>query len=129
IQPIPITDITSTTATGHGNIENVGFSSVTAHGFVWATTVDPDTGDSSTDEGAGSVGVFSTDITGLTPGVKYFFRAYATNTQGTSYSANASFTAGNPASLLSRRGLATVQTRLHYTGEDGIEYWIQGTQV
>ena len=130
IPPInAITDITSTTATGNGVIEDSGFSAVTAHGFVWATTVDPDTSDSSTDEGAGSLGSFSSSITSLTAGTKYFLRAYATNGQGTGYSANISFTAGNPGSLLSRRGLATVQTRLHYTGEDGIEYWIQGTQV
>ncbi len=120
------TDIDNTTATGHGTIVDLGISAVTAHGYVWATTIDPDTGDSSTDEGAGSVGRFTSSITGLLVGQKYFLRPYATNGAGTGYGSNVTFITGEGGTQLIDGNLAVVQTRLHYVDKFGKERYIEG---
>ncbi|KKM14949.1 hypothetical protein LCGC14_1700980 [marine sediment metagenome] len=125
----PLTDIASTTATGHGTIVDLGISAVTAHGYCWATTINPTTADSKTDEGAGSLGVFTSSITGLSAGQEYYFRPYATNGAGTGYGANVYFIAGQPGTLRIKGEYAVVQTRWHYVDENGVEYKIQGEAV
>lgn len=123
----PLTDITESTATGNGTIVSIGLSSVTQHGHCWATTIDPTTSDDKTSNGAGSVGTFTSSITGLTPGQGYFVRAYATNTEGTAYSGNISFTSGHSGTQLILGNIAVVQTRLHYVDTDGKERYLEGT--
>ncbi len=82
-----------TTAVGKGSISNLGGSAVTAHGLVWGTSANPDTGDSKTDEGATStLGDFYGAITELTANTLYHVRAYVINTSGTSYGADLTFT-------------------------------------
>ena len=90
-----VTGIGSTSATGNGNITNLGSSNPTAHGVCWNTSGTPTTGDNKTDEGAESTtGAFTASITGLAPGTSYYVRAYATNSAGTSYGNQVSFTTG-----------------------------------
>ena len=84
----PTTDVLSTTATGNGNIANIGGASVTEHGHCWSTTPDPTTADSKTTNGTASAGAFISSITGLTAGTAYYVRAYATNSLGTAYGNN-----------------------------------------
>lgn len=81
-------NVRATTATGVGNILDVGAADVTQHGHVWGTSINPTTGDSKTELGTGAVGAFASDITDLTDGTTYFVRAYATNSFGTSYGNN-----------------------------------------
>ncbi len=88
-----VSSITSTTATGNGNITTLGTPNPTAHGVCWNTTGTPTLSDSKTDEGAASAtGAFTTSMTGLTANTTYYVRAYATNTAGTSYGSQVSFT-------------------------------------
>ncbi len=87
--------ITSTTATLNGNITSDGGAAITARGFVYATsnanlTIGV-TGVTDVVVG-GTTGVFEKDITGLTAGTKYYYRAYATNSVGTTYGGEQSFT-------------------------------------
>ena len=84
----PTTDVFSTTATGNGNIVDLGGAAVTQHGHCWSTTANPTTADSKTTNGTGSVGAFNSNITGLTAGTAYYVRAYATNSLGTAYGNN-----------------------------------------
>ncbi len=123
------TDIAATTATGNGTIAALGAAAVTEHGHVWATTVDPNTSDSKTTLGAGSLGPFTSSITGLTEGTKYFVRAYATNSEGTSFGEGVSWVSGASWSVLEWGDLAVIQNRLHYVGRNGQEYTIQGIVV
>ncbi|KKK95593.1 hypothetical protein LCGC14_2671240, partial [marine sediment metagenome] len=91
------TDVTGTTATGQGNIVDLGGDNATAHGHCWDTSADPTTSDSSVDNGAASsIGAFTSSITGLSAGTLYYVRAYATNTVGTGYGGNVSFIASAP---------------------------------
>ena len=95
-----VTDITQTTATGNGNITDLGAPNPTEHGVVWSTSLNPTIGDSKTTDGAVSTtGVFTSSITGLTPGTLYHVRAYATNTQGTVYGNDVTFTTSSTATI------------------------------
>jgi len=76
--------ISTTSAKAGGNVTSEGSSSVTFRGICWGRTINPTTADNITTDGTGA-GIFSTSITGLTPGVTYHFRAYATNSVGTTY--------------------------------------------
>ena len=88
-----VSNIDTTSATGHGNITHLGISNPTQHGVCWSTTSNPTTSDSKTEEGAASAtGAFTSNITGLSLGTTYYVRAYATNTAGTVYGTEVSFT-------------------------------------
>ncbi len=92
------TDITTTTATGHGTITDAGSTLPTAHGVCWNTTGVPDIeNDDHTDEGpiSGTVTLphaFTSAMTGLLPDTEHHVRAYATNSEGTGYGDTLSFT-------------------------------------
>jgi len=87
-----VTGIGTTTATGNGNITDLGATNPTQHGVCWNTTGTPTTADSKTEEGAASAtGAFTSNMTGLSPNTTYYVRAYATNTAGTAYGGQVSF--------------------------------------
>lgn len=85
-------DITSTTATGGGNITSDGGSLVTARGVCWSTSSNPTISNPHTTDGSGT-GSFSSSMTGLILGTTYYVRAYATNSVGTAYGNQTSFVA------------------------------------
>lgn len=80
--------VTNTTLTGNGTINNVGYASCTRRGFCYKVYdgSDPTTADSTAyDDGTFSTGAYTKGITGLTANVQYSIRAYAVNSEGTSY--------------------------------------------
>jgi len=89
-------NIQATVATGHGNITSVGDGTVSQHGHCWNRTGTPTTSDSKTELGAASaVGAFTSDMTDLQSGQRYYVRSYVTNEAGTAYSSTTwSFIAG-----------------------------------
>jgi uncharacterized protein (TIGR02145 family) len=86
-----VSNITATTATSGGNIIDEGNSSVIRRGVCWSTNTLPTIIDSKTTDGEGT-GSFSSSLTGLKEGTKYYVRAYATNNLGTGYGKAKSFT-------------------------------------
>jgi len=86
-----VTSITGTTATAGGTVSAEGGSAVTARGVAWGTAQNPTTANSTTSDGSGE-GDFASIITGLTPNTVYYVRAYATNSTGTAYGNQVSFT-------------------------------------
>jgi hypothetical protein len=92
-----ITEITKTTAKSGGNVTAENGSSVTDRGVCWATTINPTTGNYKTSDGSGT-GAFTSSITGLIAGTIYYVRAYSTNSTGTAYGNEISFSA-SPATL------------------------------
>lgn len=86
-----VSSITATTATSGGNITTDGGASVTARGVCWSTTLNPTISNSRTTNGQGT-GSFTSNITGLLPGTAYHVRAYATNSAGTAYGEDLTFT-------------------------------------
>jgi hypothetical protein len=77
-------------ASSGGEVTNEGGVSVTARGVCWNTTGSPTIADSYTTDGSG-LGVFSSSVTGLSLATTYYFRAYATSSEGTAYGAEVSF--------------------------------------
>ena len=86
-----ITGIGSTTASGGGTLSGTGASSITERGICWSTSESPTIAGTHTSDGSGT-GSYSSSITGLTTGTKYYVRAYATNSAGTVYGSQVSFT-------------------------------------
>jgi len=77
--------ITSSALTSGGSIDSDGGAFVTARGVVWNTSTNPTVSLSTkTTDGTG-IGTFSSSISGLTSGVTYYVKAYATNSVGTKY--------------------------------------------
>ena len=86
-----VTDITTTTATGNGNVVSDGGNAITERGVCWSTSINPTTSDSKATS-AGTTGSYTASITGLTNGTLYHVRAYAINAIGTSYGEDITFT-------------------------------------
>src|SRR5690606_8321688 len=86
-------DITTTSATLGGNATDNGGAEITARGIEYSTT-------EGFTEGAGTqvaademgTGEFTVAVTGLTAATTYYYRAYATNSEGTAYGDEVSFT-------------------------------------
>ncbi len=86
----PVTSITSTTAVSGGNISSDGGGAITARGICWSTNPNPTIPGPHTNDGSGT-GSFTSNLTALTSNTTYYVRAYATNTQGTSYGQQINF--------------------------------------
>ncbi|MCE9540009.1 MAG: DUF1566 domain-containing protein, partial [Bacteroidetes bacterium] len=91
------TSVTTTAASSGGNITNDGGATITVRGVCWSISTNPTTVDNISTDGAGT-GIFTSSLTGLTMGTIYYVRAYATNSIGTAYGNELSFTAGVGAS-------------------------------
>ena len=86
-----ISNIDKTTATGGGNVTADGGATVTARGICWSTAQNPTIAGDHTTDGTGT-GSFTSSMTGLTANTTYYVRAYATNSAGTAYGEEVSFT-------------------------------------
>jgi hypothetical protein len=80
----PVSNGTGVSCTSGGNILSDGGGAVTERGVCWSTVSGPTTNDSKTSDGTGT-GTFISNINGLTAGMTYYIRAYATNVIGTTY--------------------------------------------
>jgi uncharacterized protein (TIGR02145 family) len=99
-----VTAITYNTSSSGGNVISDGGATVTARGVCWSTAEYPDTDDPKTVNGSGT-GAYTSSVTGLSASTIYYIRAYATNSAGTSYGDQISFTTSDPPA-----GLATLTT-------------------
>jgi uncharacterized protein (TIGR02145 family) len=78
-----------------GNVTNDGGDTVTAMGVCWSTNPYPTITDSITVNPNPGLGVFADTLRNLTLGTTYYVRAYATNSYGTGYGSQVSFTASD----------------------------------
>ncbi len=91
-----ISAITGSSATSGGNVTSSGNDLLTARGVCWSTSTISDNQDISllstkTNDGT-STGTYTSSLTGLTANTIYYVRAYATNSVGTVYGNQLSFT-------------------------------------
>ncbi|MEY4964059.1 MAG: hypothetical protein RLZZ323_1378 [Bacteroidota bacterium] len=100
--PVPVTipvlttiatsSLTSTGVVTGGNISSDGGGTITSRGVVWGTSANPTISlTTKTTDGTGS-GSFTSTVTGLIGNTQYYIRSYATNSAGTSYGNEISFT-------------------------------------
>jgi hypothetical protein len=81
------TSITATGAIAGGTVTATGGASVTSEGTCYGTSPNPTTPCTSD----GTATPFTSTLSSLTPNTTYFYRAFATNSAGTSYGADLSF--------------------------------------
>ncbi len=89
--------VSAISSTGATFSTSVGVSAgtgcdLTAVGFVYGSTTEPTLDDNVASIDNYTSGVLNKSITGLTPNTKYYVRAYATNSHGTTYSDEKEFT-------------------------------------
>jgi uncharacterized protein (TIGR02145 family) len=90
---LPVTAILSTSAESGGAVTNEGGAPITGRGICWGTSVEPTITNSKTTE-TGGFGVFTSKMTQLNANAKYYVRAYATNSEGTGYGNQMTFSSG-----------------------------------
>lgn len=94
---IPVASIGQTSATAEANVVADQGSAVTSRGFVYAlTSVNPDptvggAGVTNLPQASAEVGPMTESLSGLSTGTQYSVKAYATNANGTSYTAARTF--------------------------------------
>lgn len=89
-----VTYISVYSAISGGEIINDGGNMVIARGVCWSTKEKPTIFDNKTSNGEG-LGSFESYVSVLIPNTTYYLRAYATNSLGTSYGNQLSFTTKN----------------------------------
>jgi uncharacterized protein (TIGR02145 family) len=86
-----ISSITETTATSGGEIISDGGAAITKRGVCWSINENPTIADSNTSISSGTI-IFAASLLKLTSGTTYHVRAFATNSAGTGYGNDLSFT-------------------------------------
>ncbi len=85
-----VTGISKVAAVSGGEVTYDGGGTVSARGLVWSTSANPTITDNKIDGGNG-LGVFVSNLSGLTSSTTYHVRAYATNSAGTAYGSDVQF--------------------------------------
>jgi uncharacterized protein (TIGR02145 family) len=85
---------------------------ITQRGICWSTSPKPTISDNKTSDGTGP-GVFSSNLTELTPGTVYYLRAYATNNVGTAYGSEVKISTS----------IADIEGNMYKTTQIGNQLW------
>lgn len=91
VSTIATSNVTTSSVTCGGNITSAGTATVTARGVCWGTSPNPTIMGNHSSNGTGT-GIFTSVVSGLNANTTYYIRAYATNSVGTSYGNDQSFT-------------------------------------
>jgi hypothetical protein len=111
-----VISVTSSTAASGGSISSDGGAAITAKGICWGTAANPTTAlTTKTTDGTGTA-TFASALTGLTPNTAYYVRAYATNSVGTNYGSQVTFTTSPGLPVLTTSAASTITTGSLVTG-------------
>lgn len=113
-----VTSLLDTTVTLGGNVTSDNGATVTERGVVYNINTDPTIYNSKVVV-SGTTGVYTGDVTGLTAATTYYYRAYATNSYGTSYGESISFRT-EPSKPTAFTGTVVGKTRVDLTWTKGI---------
>lgn len=91
ISTTSVSDLKSTSVKSGGEVVNDGGTPIVARGVCWSTSSLPTINDNKIEEGNGT-GVFECSVTSLNRSTTYFLRSWATNSAGTAYGDEVSFT-------------------------------------
>jgi hypothetical protein len=87
-----ISSISYTSATSGGTITSDGGGTITSRGICWSISAAPTVALSTKTTDGSGIGSFTSSLAGLSPATTYHVRAYATNSQGTGYGQEMTFT-------------------------------------
>ncbi|MBF0695453.1 MAG: hypothetical protein IR153_10400 [Flavobacterium sp.] len=104
LSAVQLSAITTTSAIASASVSSGTGSEISDRGFVYDTSASPTLSDNKVSS-MGETPSFSGALVGLTANTTYYIRAYATNDEGTAYSAETSFTTTTVTT-----GIATVTT-------------------
>jgi len=134
VETSEVSNIATPTAHCGGEVTDRGQTAVIAYGVCWSTSTIPTIVDNHTTDGSGT-GAFSSTLTDLDELTTYYVRAYATNSDGTSYGEEISFSTLNaissePGTALNFDGTDDFvsipdQNALDLTSNYTIEAWIK----
>jgi uncharacterized protein (TIGR02145 family) len=119
----PVNSMIGSSAVSGGDVTSNGGAPVTARGVVWSTVSNPTILDSidNTESGLGS---FKSDLTGLEEMTKYYVRAFATNSAGTVYGIEVTFTTGLGSGIQHGGGLTDVEGNTYSSVIIGTQEWL-----
>lgn len=86
-----VSSVTANSAIVAGNVVANGSSAVTERGVCWSISANPTIANSKVIGGSGT-GSYTCNLTGLSAKTEYHARAYATNSSGTAYGSDITFT-------------------------------------
>ena len=121
-----ISTITASSANSGGSVTATGGAAITAQGVCWSTTANPTIANSFTTNGTTTP--FTSNLSGLAASTTYYVRAYATNSVGTAYGSQVSFTtaAAVPPALSNQ---ASFSWGLNQLSGNLPNYYIQATNL
>ena len=127
-------NISTTTATLGGNVTDNGGATVSALGVAFsptATNANPQNGGAGVTyvTGTQTGGVFTVNVSGLSPNTSYSFAAYASNSVGTSYTVTGTFTTLFPYTYTSTGSAVTITGYTGPVGDISIPGTINGVPV
>ena len=91
VNTVSVTGVTAASALFNGSVTDDGYADVTARGFCWGLYPNPTLDSTYSVDGSG-LGTFSHSIAQLHDATTYYVRAYATNSVGTVYGEQLTFT-------------------------------------
>jgi hypothetical protein len=121
-----ISGITETTANSGGNVSFSGSSAITARGICWATTTLPTIAGHHLGT-TGTTGNYYLTLTGLNQNNTYYVRAYATNTQGTNYGNEQTFSIAITAPRLTGGTDVHLFPLIGWSGKTQVTTWTGAT--
>jgi hypothetical protein len=87
-----VSSITSSGAVLGANVISAGGGTISGRGICWSTSGNPAIGSSTCISTSGTTGVYTISVGGMSPGTLIHYRGYATNSSGTTYTEDDSFT-------------------------------------
>ncbi len=94
-----VSTVTASSASGQGNVTNDGGETILTRGVCYSTTPNPTTSNFKKETtSSNNLGSFNVFLSSLTQGTTYYAKAFATNSNGTAYGNEVSFTTLSPPS-------------------------------